>query len=179
MKTILCKISLCLVVLAMSLGLQTQEVVAQDGLFSDSSLSVFSVEDLVKIRQILSRERSRLLNSQEKIRERGVEVTKDFLGKTKDENSNQDKILVRVAEYYIEEEDIAFESRFDDYEQQYVTYEEQMKAYEQGVLKAEPTEPDQPQRDYSKAIAIYDLIIRNFPESDLIDDAYYNKSVSS
>ena len=176
MKTILCKVSLCLIVLAVSLGLQTQEVTAQEGLFSDSSLSVFTVEDLVKIRQILSRERGRLLNSQERIRERGVEVTKDFLGKTKEENSNQDKILVRVAEYYIEEEDIAFESRFDNYEQQYVAYEQQMQAFQRGDLKAEPREPDQPQRDYGKAIAIYDLIIRNFPESDLIDDAYYNKA---
>lgn len=152
------------------------ELVAQEQLFSDSSLSVFSVEDLVKIRQLLSRERERLLSSQEKIREQGVEVTKEFLDKTKDENSNQDKILIRVAEYYIEEEDLIHEKRFDDYEKQYESYEKEQKAFESGQIKTAPVEPLIPRRNYEKAIAIYDLIIANFPESDLVDDAYYNKA---
>ena len=164
------------IIMLLLLGTVSGNLMAQEQLFSDSSLSVFSVEDLVKIRQLLSRERERLLGSQEKIREQGVEVTKEFLDKTKDENSNQDKILIRVAEYYIEEEDLVHEKRFDDYEKQYEAYEREQKAFEAGQLKTTPVEPQIPRRNYEKAIAIYDLIIANFPESDLVDDAYYNKA---
>jgi len=149
---------------------------AQEEFLGDSSLSIYSVEDLVKIRKILASEREKLLDSQEKIRERGVDVTREFLGKTKEENSNQDKILIRVAEYYIEEEDLEFERRFDEYDEKYLEYERQQKAFENGELSVSPAEPLQPKQNYEKAIAIYDLIIKNFPESDLVDDAYYNKA---
>ena len=46
---------------------------------SDSALSVFSVEDLVKLRKVLAKQREQLLVAQEVIRERGVEVTEEFL----------------------------------------------------------------------------------------------------
>jgi len=149
---------------------------AQNSLLSDSTMNVFSVEDLVRIRKVLAKEREQLLNRQDNIRERGLEVTEEFLDKTGKENSNQDKILVRVAEYYIEEEDLDFERRYDEYEHQYTDYEKQMAEFESGAIKVMPVEPVQPLRNYQKAIAVYDLIIRNFPESDLIDEAYYNKA---
>ncbi len=149
---------------------------AQKNLLSDSSLTAFSVEDLVKIRKVLSAERERLIRRQEKIRDRGVEVTEEFLDQTREENSNQDKILIRVAEYYIEEAELDFERRFEEYERQYDLFERQLEAFQRGELKVEPREPEQPQRNYQQAISIYDLIIANFPESDLVDDAYYNKA---
>ncbi|MHC4691015.1 MAG: tetratricopeptide repeat protein, partial [Planctomycetota bacterium] len=153
-----------------------KELRAQEFLWSDSALNVFSVEDLVKLRKELAKEREDLLNRQDNIRDRGLEVTEEFLGKTKEENSNQDKILIRVAEYYIEEEDLDFERRYDRYEQEYTEYEKQLQAFESGKLTVMPVEPVQPLRNYQKAISIYDLIIRNFPESDLVDDAFYNKA---
>lgn len=165
-----------LTIILAALLMSTFSGVAQDGAVKDTSLSVFSVKDLVKIRKILAREREDLLKEQEKIRQRGVEVTQEFLGKSKDENSNQDKILIRVAEYYIEEEDLNFERRYDKYEADYEVYEQEVKAFEAGQLAAMPAEPKLPQKNYQEAIAIYDLIIRNFQESDLVDDAYYNKA---
>jgi len=149
---------------------------AQLELLSDSTINIFSVEDLVKIRKALARERDQLLKKQENVRERGLEVTEEFLGKSKEENANQDKILIRVAEYYIEEEDLEFERRYEEYEVKYTDYEKQLRAFESGDTKVKPVEPPQPQRDYQKAIGIYDLIIRNFQESDLRDDAYYGKA---
>ncbi len=149
---------------------------AQEALLSDSSLAAFSVQDLVELRKVLANERQRLLKTQEKITERGVEVTQEFLGKTREENANQDKILIRVAEYYIEEANDEFDRLFDQYEAQYDEYEKQLEAYDQGKLKTPPVEPAIPHKNYEKAIAIYDLIIKNFPESDLVDDAYYSKA---
>lgn len=165
-----------LYIVGMAVGLVPFTAMAQDKLLQDTLLTQFSVEDLVKIRKMLARERDKLLREQEKIRQRGVDVTREFLGKTKEENANQDKILIRVAEYYIEEEELDFDRRYQEYEKQYEQYEKLLKAYENGQLKAPPAEPAPPRRNYEKAIAIYDLIIRNFPESDLVDDAYYNKA---
>jgi len=142
---------------------------------SDSSLNKLSVEELVKLRKLLAKQRDRLYERQEKSRERGVELSTEFLDKTREENSNQDKILIRVAEYYIEEEDLNFDKRYNEFERAYDEYERQLKLYEEGTLKIPPTEPALPQRNYDDAIFIYDLIINNFPESYLIDEAYYNK----
>lgn len=163
-------------VLGMVLVMGVGGLHAQDAVLDDSTLAVFSVEDLVKIRKLLARERESLLDEQDRIRSRGVEVTEEFLDKSKDENSNQDKVLIRVAEYYIEEEQRDFNRRFDNYEAEYVEYEQQLKSFEAGQLRVKPQEPGLPQLNYQKAITIYDLIIKNFPESDLVDDAYYNKA---
>jgi tetratricopeptide (TPR) repeat protein len=176
MKTMTLKIRVFLLFVLFAGLFPHEELRAQEFLFSDSALSVFSVEDLVKIRKVLAKEREDLLNRQDNIRERGLEVSEEFLGKSKEENSNQDKILIRVAEYYIEEEDLDFERQYDQYEREYTEYEKQLQAFENGELKVMPVEPVQPLRNYQKAIAIYDLIIRNFPESNLVDDAYYNKA---
>jgi tetratricopeptide (TPR) repeat protein len=176
MKTMTFKIRVFLAFILFAGLLLHKELRAQEFLWSDSALNVFSVEDLVKLRKELAKEREDLLNRQDNIRDRGLEVTEEFLGKTKEENSNQDKILIRVAEYYIEEEDLDFERRYDRYEQEYTEYEKQLQAFESGKLTVMPVEPVQPLRNYQKAISIYDLIIRNFPESDLVDDAFYNKA---
>ncbi|RMF60023.1 MAG: hypothetical protein D6748_05065 [Calditrichaeota bacterium] len=151
-------------------------IYAQEALLNDSSLAAFSVQDLVELRKILARQRERLLKSQEKITQRGVEVTQEFLDKTREENANQDKILIRVAEYYIEDADNEYVKEFERYDTLYAEYEKRLEEYEAGLLKTKPIEPPLPRRNYEKAIAIYDLIIKNFPESDLIDDAYYSKA---
>ncbi len=144
---------------------------------ADTLLDTRSIEALVKLRKALAKERERLLGNQERIRDRGIELSQEFLGKTREENATQDKILIRVAEYYIEEEDLAYERRFEeDYEQAYQQYEKQLAAYEAGQLSEKPVPPAEPRRDYSRAIEIYDLIINNFPGSDLVDEAYYNKA---
>ena len=176
MKTYFKHIQLLILAAVVSGTLFSGNLMAQVGQMSDSALSVFSVEDLVKLRKVLAKQREDLLSAQEIIRERGVEVTEDFLELTKDDNSNQDKVLIRMAEYYIEEEDLDFERRYEQYELDYEAYEKKYDAWERKERATEPEEPPQPQRNYQKAISIYDLILRNFQESDLVDDAYYNKA---
>lgn len=149
---------------------------AQNYQVSDSSLEKLSVEELVKLRKILANQRDRLYEKQEKSRLRGVEISTEFLDKTQEENANQDKILIRVAEYYIEEENLDLDRRFTEYDRAYDEYDRQLKLFDEGTLKVAPVEPVQPKYNYEDAIYIYDLIISNFPESDLIDEAYYNKA---
>lgn len=152
------------------------EMNAQRITISDSSLKKLSVEELVQLRKLLAKQRERLSQRQEKSREKGVDISQEFLDKTQEENSNQDKILIRVAEYYIEEENLDFEGRFSKYESDYDEYERRLKLYEEGTIKIPPVEPEFPKLNYEDAVYIYDLIISNFPESDLIDEAYYNKA---
>jgi len=149
---------------------------AQEGIISDTLLKKFSVEELVQLRKLLAKQRERLLREQQKSQATGLELSQEFIGKSREENSNQDKILIRVAEYYYEEALLEFDRRMEEYERRYQEYEKLLKAFEEGKIKTPPIEPKRPQHNFEKAIAIYDIIINSFPESDLVDDALYNKA---
>lgn len=167
-----------LVTLIFCLTFFSGQVFAQENELNieDSLLQKFSIEELVKLKKALEAEKARLIQQQEKDRERGVELSKNFLNQTREENENQDMILIRVAEYYIEEERGAYDLAVEAYNKRYDEYEKQREAYEQGKLKVEPVAPTFPRVNYEKAIAVYDLILTNFPESDLVDDALYSKA---
>jgi tetratricopeptide (TPR) repeat protein len=156
--------------------LQVDTTFAQSITLSDSTLKLFSVQELVKLRKLLGKEWTSQSTKQEKTREKGIEISEDFLDLSKTQNSNQDKILIRIAEYYVEEENLDFERRYEEFEKKYDEYEAQLKLYQEGTLKVPPAEPEPPERNYEKSLSIYDLLINNFPESDLLDDAYYNKA---
>ena len=64
----------------------------------------------------------------------------------------------------------------ETYNQEYEAYEKQLTEFEAGNLETEPVEPQFPQKNFEEAISIYDLILTNFPDSDLADDALYNKA---
>ncbi len=148
----------------------------QEITISDSLLEKFSIEELVKLKKMLEQEKQRILQKRELDLERGIKIGKDFLNQSREENEKQDYILIRVAEYYIDEADAAYDRAVEEYNRKYDEYEQQQKLYEEGKLKVEPQPPTFPQKDYSKAIAIYDLILANFPESEMADDALYNKA---
>ncbi len=142
----------------------------------DTSLSEFSIEDLVKMKKLLEQERDDLINAQEKDLQQGVELSKDFLTRTREENQKQDMILIRVAEYYIEESKDEYDKAVAAYNREYEKYEKQLEAFQEGKLKVEPEAPQFPQRNYQEAVAVYDLLLKNFPESELVDEALYNKA---
>ena len=88
----------------------------------------------------------------------------------------RDKVYIRVAEYYIIEAYQNYEKAQDDYEEIYLEYEKQYDLFASGQLEAEPVQPEFPTLDYSKAIAIYDRILEEYPASDYADDALYSKA---
>ena len=142
----------------------------------DSVLKKFNIEDLVKIKKLLERQRERLMSEQEQEQQRGIELSKDFLNQTRSENENQDMILIRVAEYYIDEASRNYDDQVAIYNKAYEEYEKKLDDFEAGKLKTEPVAPQFPRRNYEKAIGLYDLILANFSESELADDALYNKA---
>ncbi|GAB4174010.1 MAG: hypothetical protein Kow00108_08890 [Calditrichia bacterium] len=156
-----------LLALVMSTFAQTSE---QD------TLKQISVDELLQLRRQLLNRQQNLRELQQKLRGKGVEVSEDFLNKTRTENEKQDKILIRVAEYYIEQAENEYDVRMENYYKALDEFDKKYEAFMQGRIKTEPVEPAMPKLDYSKAIDIYDIILTNFPESDLADDALYSKA---
>lgn len=142
----------------------------------DTVLLKYNIEELLKIKEYLENYREKLIQEQALEQQKGIEVSKEFLQKTRIDIENQDQILIRIAEYYIEEESDFYGLRVEEYNRKYDEYEKQLQDFQDGKLKAEPLAPTFPRRNYDKAITIYDIILTTFPESDLIDDALYNKA---
>lgn len=150
---------------------QTSEVSSEDSL-----LNAMNIEQLLEIKDYLEKYRESLIREQELEQQRGLELSKDFLERPSIDIENQDRILIRVAEYYIDEEAADYEIAVDAYNKRYDQYEKELEDFQAGKIKVEPTAPKFPRRNYDKAISIYDLILIRFPESDLVDDALYSKA---
>ncbi|MFZ0391416.1 MAG: tetratricopeptide repeat protein, partial [Calditrichia bacterium] len=142
----------------------------------DSLLQKFSIEELVQLKKMLEVERQRLIREQEKDIKSGIEISEEFLNQTEDDQQNQDMILIRVAEYFIDQAQQDYEVKVEEYNRRYDEYDRRQMLYEAGEISEEPQQPQFPKRDYSEAIRIYNLILKNFPGSDLADDALYNKA---
>lgn len=72
-------------------------------------------------------------------------------------------VLFRLAELY-------YAQAQDDAERAKPEYEERLKLYERGKIAERPEEP---MKDYSKAIATYQLLVTRFPDYANVDAAYY------
>ena len=142
----------------------------------DTVLEKFNIEELLKLKEYLENYREKLMQEQTIEQQKGIEISQEFLQKTRTDIENQDQILIRIAEYYIEEEADNYQMAVEAYNATYDRYEQELQEFQDGKRKVEPEAPKFPRRNYDKAIAIYDIILVNFPESDLADDAVYNKA---
>ena len=129
----------------------------------DSLVKTFSAEDLIKFREFYQNEIDRLQREKKLLREKNIQNVKKLL--TENPNSHFiDKILLRLGEFYFEEAQENFLKKMDAYDKAYSEYEKGLR----------PNPPDEPKIDYSKALGKYRLIVDNFPNSSLYDDALYN-----
>ncbi len=129
----------------------------------DSLVHTFSAEDLLKFREYYENEVSRLKAEKKLLRQKNIQEVEKLLS----ENPNAhfvDKILLRLGEFYYEQAEDDFLAKMDAYDKAY-------NAYEAGKRS---TPPEEPKIDYSKAIREFQLVVDNFPDSDLYDDALYN-----
>ena len=129
----------------------------------DSLVKTFSAEDLIKFREFYQNEINRLQREKKLLRKKNIQNVERLLS----ENPNShfiDKILLRLGEFYYQEAEEDFLKKMDAYEKAYSEYEKGLR----------PNPPEEPKVDYSKALEKYRLIVDNFPNSDLYDDALYN-----
>ena len=180
MKNYLIKILLWILLLNMfSLFAQDTRELREMEALSDTLFNTMSIEELIKIQKIFKGRVDNLRKEEEEIRGKGLEVSESFVKEGSVKIKDQDKILIRVAEYYIEEGDDNYEKDFDGFLAAEEKYLELLNLFDQGQLDTEPEGPKEPIYDYSKAIEIYDKIVNDFPQSEYADDALYSKAFLS
>ncbi len=96
-------------------------------------------------------------------RDEAIRVLEAFLSRYPDHDRYTPEVMFRLAELY-------FEKAQDDYYIALPAYEEQRALWERGKVAEEPAEPE---KDYSRAIALYDRLLSQFPQYALADAARY------
>ncbi|MBN2030134.1 tetratricopeptide repeat protein [bacterium] len=131
----------------------------------DSTFWSLSLPEIQNYRAYYVQELEMLQEEKRTLIQRGIEDGERLLQMRYDDNI-VDEILVRLADLYYYQEK-------DDYLTRMQLYDEQLTLYEQGVIQEVPEEP---QLNCQHSLEIYQRIIDEFPQSDLTDDAFYNKA---
>ena len=145
-------------------------------ILADTLFKSMSIDELKQIQQNFIQRVQRLQSEQAEVRGRGQKISESFIEKEGSAIKDQDKILIKIAEYYIENADDEFLKRAKDYEKLESEYFKNLELYDQGKIKVEPKLPEFPKPDYTKALAVYDRILNEFPQSQHADDALYQKA---
>jgi len=133
---------------------------------SDSLLDNYSIEDLLEYREYYKKQIDDIEKDRKALKERGIKDAEYYL-KNNPNSRILDKVIMRLAELY--------------YQESTDTYIENMQNYDQMVEQQEKTGKTdsilvEPKHNFDKSLALYQQIIDNFPQSDLLDDAIYNKA---
>ena len=143
---------------------------------ADTLFQSMSIDELKMIQEEYHRRIDQITKDEQKMRDMGLEVTQSLLEREDAKIKDQDKILIRMAEYYIEEADKAYFTKQEVYDVEYEKYLKQLDAYYEGTLEQEPVPPEKVLYDYTEVIGIYDKILNEYPESQYASDALYNKA---
>ena len=130
---------------------------------SDSVLKSYTINDLLEYKDFYERERIQVEGQRTKLRNKGIQDMEVFL-ENYPESHVLDKVIVRLAELYYEEDLEKYASAEEEYQQL-------IEHYESGLLLEKPEEP---RKDYTRTLKLYQQIVDEYPESALLDDAYYN-----
>ncbi len=132
----------------------------------DSLLKSFTLEELEQYQNIYSREITRLQKENEALRRRAIRDGELFLANNP-KSDVADKIMLRLAELY-------YDQAQDDYQARMQQYDSLFTKYRRGEILSPPTEP---RKDLKRPLQIYTEILQQFPQSDLADDALYNRGL--
>ena len=105
--------SVLIILFSLFLVFGSQVTFAQAQVTSGDSLKKVSVDELLQLRRQLLDRQNKLREMEQKLRGKGVGISKEFINATRAENENQDKILIRVAEYYIENTEENFDQEME------------------------------------------------------------------
>ncbi len=130
----------------------------------DSLLDTYSIEEILQFRDYYQQKIAEVEKERNAIRDKGIEDAEKFI-KNNPDSKVLDKVLMRLAELY-------FEKSNEQYMQRLQEFDEKMSVLDS---LGSDEKLEEPVMDFSKSLAIYERIIRDFPYSNLVDDAYYNK----
>ncbi len=161
---ILCTAIIFLISYRLSFSQQESSVEPSRQAKIDSLLDTYSIEDVLKYREYYLQQVDELKTEKLKLRDKGIMDAEKFL--TNNPTSHvTDKVIIRLAELY-------YEVAEDDYLQQMQEYDDKIAQFDSSGIDTTLSEPT---KDLSKSLALYQRIIDDFPQSDLVDDALYNK----
>lgn len=127
------------------------------------TLESLSTKELLKLKKYCQREIVRLEKEKRRMLIKGIQDGEDFL-RSHSDSKMLDKVLIRLGELYYR---LAEDKFIHDMQR----YEQEFEKYQKGLLS---NPPEEPKRDFSKAIEKYQLLLDRFPQSELVDDALYN-----
>ncbi len=133
------------------------------GAVDDSVTEQFSIDELLKFRSYYQRQISELEHEKTVLRQEGIRDAEMFLERNPDSRVG-DRVLIRLAELYIEEVD-------ENFEEQMREYDRLISLYQQNEIDSLPSEP---KKDYSGVVDLYNQLVNDYPHSDLVDDALFN-----
>ena len=169
----------CIIILYISIPLcsyaQDKEL-REMQVLADTLFRKMSIDELKKIQEEYGDRVERITREEEEMRDMGLEITESLLEREEARIKDQDKILIRMAEYYIEEADKKYFAEQDKYELVYQDYLKKLDAFYDGQTDQEPQPPPKVIYDYSEVIKIYDKILNEYPRSEFADDALYSKA---
>ena len=130
----------------------------------DSTFTQYSLPQLQNFMNYYDQELDRLQDEKKALIRRGIQDGELQLASNPDPKV-VDQILIRLADLYYYHEK-------DDYISRMEQYDQLLEAYDEGTVQELPVEP---KLDFEKSLGIYQRIIDEFPKSDMVDDAVYNK----
>ena len=131
----------------------------------DSAFWYLSLPEIQSYSTYYTQELEQLQKEKQYLIRRGIEDGEHLL-KTNPDHTIIDEILIRLADLY-------YYSEKDDYLLKMNEYDNQLLLYDQGTVDNEPEAP----RLYCKrSLEIYQRLIDEFPQSEMVDDAVYNKA---
>ena len=129
----------------------------------DSTFWFLSLPELQSYKVYYLQELERLQEETAHLIQKGIEDGERLL-QMRPDSKVIDQILVRLADLYCYKEKDEYLTRMQSYEDQLA----QSQDTSSGLLK-------EPRLNYSRPLEIYQRIIDEFPQSELVDDAIYNK----
>ncbi len=104
---------------------------------SDTLFQSMSIDELKLIQQEYGERADRISREEQQMRSSGLEVTQSLLDREESRIKDQDRILIRMAEYYIEEADKEYFAAQDAYQVKYESYLEKLDAFDAGRIEEE------------------------------------------
>ncbi|MCI0514071.1 tetratricopeptide repeat protein [candidate division KSB1 bacterium] len=132
---------------------------------NDTLLEHYSVEELLEFKKYYQSQIRNLEKNKKVLSETALKEGEAFL-KQHPESKVRDKVYMRLGEMY-------YLKATEGYLLAEQHYDSLMTQFEQGTI---PERPVAPQKDFTRSLQMYENLIQEFPHSQLIDDALYNKA---
>ncbi len=164
-----------------------------NGAGDTTGLENVSSEDLLKLKEDLEKQKSKLETERVDLLDKGLKQSKEFLEKSGGGTATTSLVLLQRAEYLFlilednfqaQAESLAvindqrlrqWDLQRDEYKARLVAEGKDEKAVEEALGQIPPPNliPD-PERDYSEILRTYQQLVERFPESPYVVDAMYN-----